>query len=152
LTVQTQLSDVMEVSSDEGHTSCSSSSSDASMDFAEHRGFVKPLPVRRPGFLDDDDKSSCSSSSSDASIDYAEHRAFVRAMPVRRFGFLDDKASDNDLEVRLPPATPNFPVVWPPISRPASPVVEHIIECLKNTIWHQEVDLFIVRPLTPVEA
>jgi hypothetical protein len=48
----------------EEERSCSSSSSSAgSLDFADHRGFVKPLENRRLGFLDDDDASKDDSES-----------------------------------------------------------------------------------------
>jgi hypothetical protein len=57
LTVVTQLETITEVPSDGdvGSASCSTPSSDASIDFADHRGFVQALPTRRADFLDDED-------------------------------------------------------------------------------------------------
>jgi hypothetical protein len=55
LTITTQLSDIVEVLSDEDHAQSSTSSSDASINFAEHRGFVQALSARRADFLDDED-------------------------------------------------------------------------------------------------
>jgi hypothetical protein len=55
LPVTTRLSDIVEVSSNEDQAQPSSSSSDASIDFAEHRGFVQVLSARRADFLDDED-------------------------------------------------------------------------------------------------
>jgi hypothetical protein len=56
LVVNTHLADVIEISSSEGRaSSASSSSSDASVHFADQRGFVHSLSARRSDFLDDED-------------------------------------------------------------------------------------------------
>jgi hypothetical protein len=55
LKVNTQLDDIVEVSSDEERAPLSSSSSEDSICFAEQWGFVRTLPARRADFLDDED-------------------------------------------------------------------------------------------------
>ncbi|KAF2032989.1 hypothetical protein EK21DRAFT_109443 [Setomelanomma holmii] len=55
LTISTELSTIVEVSSDEDIAPLSASS-DSSLDFADHRGFVKTLSTRRTNFLDDEDE------------------------------------------------------------------------------------------------
>ncbi|CAN9464213.1 unnamed protein product [Alternaria alternata] len=49
---------LLPIISEEESPSSGSSSSGDSLDFANHRGFVKPLESRRLGFLDDDDSES----------------------------------------------------------------------------------------------
>jgi len=104
---------------------------------------------------EDDSQAPCSPEAFDTISDFAECRGFVKPTSARRVNFLDDSDDDDDMD--RPQSSPHsagntsLPGLEPSISAPASPVVEHVITLFDNEIWHQEVDLFIAMPLTPVD-
>lgn len=84
LAIDTQLANIVEVSSDEDEAP-SSSSSDSSIEFTGQRGFVQELSVRRTDFLADEDsdddvegaQSAPSPVSSDAPVSTSAHTSHV---------------------------------------------------------------------------
>jgi hypothetical protein len=137
LTITTQLSNIAEGSSDEDHTqpsTSSASSSDASIDFAEHRGFVQALSARRADFLDDENSDDVMATPQSVSV--------FRSPTVERFIVIDH--FDNPIwhhEVNLYLAMPLTPVDPCSPSADIFPDVD-ILESLETELYELMATLF----------